>query len=255
MCLIAFAWRAHPRYELVVAANRDEFHARPAEPAGFWSDAPQVYAGRDLQAGGAWCGMHSDGRFAAVTNYRDARPDRGERSRGDLVAGFLKAPATTRDFAEAVQAGRDRYGGFNLLLADADDMFYLSNRHPGGITGVKPGIHALSNGVLGDRWPKTERAISGLQSALAGDQADTQELLTLLADRRPAPDEALPDTGVGLPAEQVLSPIFVKTPDYGTRASTVILKDIDGGVRFIEVRYNAQAEVVGRQDEQWQITQ
>ena len=252
MCLITFAWRAHPRYDLIVAANRDEFFDRPAEAAHAWPDAPQIFAGRDQRAGGAWCGVDTRGRFAAVTNYRDMHaPDPEQRSRGELVSGFLRAPAAARDYCIDVQGRQSAYGGFNLLVADAEDFYYLGNRDRRGVHGVPPGLHALSNGVLGDSWPKTERARHGLAQAIGDDEVDTQALFDLLADDRPAADDALPDTGVGARMERLLSPIFVRSPHYGTRASSVILRGVDGSLRFIERSFDASATCTSQVDQSW----
>lgn len=252
MCLIAFAWRTHPVYDLVFAANRDEFHQRPTEPAHAWPDASGVFAGRDRKAGGAWCGIGRDGRFAAVTNVREPDPPvAGQASRGALVADYLAGDDDARGYCESVYAQRHEYGGFNLLVGDGEDLFYLSNRDDRGILGVPPGIHALSNGVWGDVWPKTRRAEAGLRSAIAEPDVDPEALLELLADDTPA-DGDLPDTGVGETLERFLSPIFVRGGTYGTRASTVILRGVDGDLRLLEQRFEADGVPGGRVDQHWE---
>jgi len=246
MCLIAFAWRVHPQYDLIFAANRDEFHHRETREAHHWPEAPAAFGGRDLEAGGAWCAADANGRFAAVTNVREpSMPEAGKRSRGQLVYDYLVSDASARDYCEYVRAHLQAYGAFNLLVGDRSDLFYIGNRDERGVLGVPPGIHALSNGVLGDVWPKTRRAEKGLQQAIGEPEVDSQALLALLADDTPAEDDAwLPDTGVGLQMERFLSPIFVQSPRYGTRASTVILREPDGPVHFVERGYDAHARVI-----------
>lgn len=235
MCLIALAWRAHPAYDLVFAANRDEFHARASEPAAFWPDAPGVFAGRDLEAGGSWCGVSRDGRFAAVTNVREpAAPEPGRRSRGALVADYLAAPNRARAYGEALWAERAAYAGFNLLLGDGEDLCYLGNRDRRGVLILEPGVYSLSNGVLGDDWPKTRRAEAGLRAALTAATVDPENLLAMLADQTPATPAELPDTGVGPDTELRLSPLFIRGEAYGTRAATVILRQVDGKLRLVE---------------------
>lgn len=252
MCLIAFAWRAHPDYDLVLAANRDEFHARPTEAAHTWPDKPQIFAGRDVQAGGAWCGVNPDGRFAAVTNYRDMQPPNTNlRSRGWLVRQYLAGTQSAREFCTALYPERKQYGGFNLLVGDTQDLFYLSNHGYRGVEGVPPGVHALSNGALGDEWPKTRRAAQALSLAIGPADIKTERLFKLLADDAPAPPEQLPDTGIGEDMERLLSPVFVQSERYGTRASTVILRGAQGGLRFIERGFDAHAKQLHEVDQKW----
>lgn len=234
MCLIVVAHRAHPAHPLVVAANRDELHARPAAPAAWWSDAPEVLAGRDLHAGGTWMGITRIGRFAAVTNFREWPPEAGERSRGALVAGFLRGAAAPEAYAREVAAEGARYAGFNLLLGDGETMVYLSNRAE-GVRVLEPGLYALSNHLLDTPWPKVRRARRAMEDALAaaGDGWDAA-LWEMLADRVAAADDDLPDTGLGRARELVLSPPFIAGAEYGTRASTVLTVAADGEVRLVE---------------------
>ncbi len=252
MCLIAFAWRAHPDYDLVLAANRDEFHARATQAAHAWPDHPQIYAGRDGVAGGAWCGVTPDGRFAAVTNFRDMQaPQEDKKSRGWLVRDYLAGALSAREYCVALDAAKQEYGGFNLLVGDKEDMFYLGNRDARGILGVPPGVHAISNGVLGDEWPKTRRASQGLSQAIGPADIDAEALFRLLEDDEPAGAEQLPDTGVGQALEKMLSPVFVRSPQYGTRASTLILRANNGGLRFLERAFDAQANQIHEVEQQW----
>lgn len=253
MCLIAFAWRAHPRYDLVVAANRDEFHARPADVAHAWPDAPGVFAGRDRSAGGTWCGVDRAGRFAAVTNVREPDPPQpGQRSRGALVADYLAGDWRAQAYCEAVWPDRDEFGSFNLLVADRDALLCFGNRDARGIRPVSPGVHALSNGLLGDVWPKTRRASGALGARLAEDRIEPRELLALLADETPAAKEELPDTGMDETLEKQLSPIFIRGSQYGTRAATVILRGA-GELRFVERGFGPDGVLTHTVDETFEL--
>ena len=220
MCLIGFRWTPGPGGGLLLAANRDEFHARPTAPLNRWDRQHQCYAGRDLSAGGSWLAVGIDGRVAAVTNVREpqARPD-SRRSRGALVTGFMAGRLGARAYGEQVWANREDFGGFNLLLMDGEDCLHLSNREP-GIHSVAEGIHTLSNASLDTSWPKTRRAAKAL--AAAADADDSSALWTLLQDRSIAADDELPDTGVPLDRERRLSAPFIVGEDYGTRSATVV---------------------------------
>jgi uncharacterized protein with NRDE domain len=246
MCLIALAWRQHPRYLLAIAANRDEFHSRATAPAGIDPDAPSVYGGRDLVQGGGWLQVASGGRLAAVTNVRDgrARPDPYPCSRGWLVRDFVRGNAPGGDFAatRAVEAG---YGPFNAVFYDGRSLVHASN-HPATCHGdVEPGMHAMSNGAFDAPWPKSMLATRALEAWLDTPQALAdpmavpgvlEPMFTALADSAVAPDDQLPDTGVGLELERALSPPFVNGAGYGTRCSTVVLVANDHAV-FAERRY------------------
>lgn len=253
MCLILLAYRAHPLYHLVVAANRDEFFQRPAATADWWDEQPDLLAGRDLEAGGTWLGVTRSGRCAALTNFRDPpahRPD--APSRGGLVTGFLQGTATPADYLAALLPQADHYNGFNLLVADRETLHGYCNRG-GGVTPLEPGVHGISNGLLNEPWPKVTRGRAALSQALA-DDPDPVALFTLLADRTRAPDAQLPDTGIGAEWERLLSSRFIAAPGYGTRCSTVLLWDVAGQVRFVERSYDAQGEVTGTVDVGFSIT-
>jgi uncharacterized protein with NRDE domain len=252
MCLIAVAWRAHPRFELALIANRDEFHARPAAPAGFDAEFPDVYGGRDLQAGGSWLLASTRGRLAAVTNVRAGR-DAGAapRSRGELVRAFASGTDSAIGFTSALAPTAAGYGRFNLLLWDGDRLEFASN-HPAFVRlPVTPGVHAMSNGAFDAPWPKSGHATRALAAWLASpaatgdiDAATLAPLFEALADTTPAPDMALPDTGVGLELERALSPPFVRGERYGTRCSTVVL--VAGtGVVFAERRFGPDGQPSG----------
>lgn len=255
MCLIAFAWRAHPRYDLVVAANRDEFHARPTEAARPWPDAPHVLAGRDRSAGGTWCGVARDGRFAAVTNVREPDPPQpGQRSRGALVADYLTGGHSAAEYCDAVYPMRHDFGAFNLLVGDREALFYLGNRDERGVMAVPPGVHAISNGVFGDVWPKTRRAGAALHEILSREAVDPDDLLALLADETPAAEGELPDTGVGSALERQLSPIFIRGRQYGTRAATAILRERQR-LRFVERGFGPEGAPLHTVDETLTVEQ
>ena len=245
MCLILFAHRAIPGHVLVLAANRDEFFARPTEPANYWADAPHVLAGRDLEKGGTWMGVTRDGRWAAVTNYRDGtRPETGSRSRGELVARYLLEGSSAASYAAAMADAGAEYHGFNLLVGDAKGVYYVSNRGV-HLRTLEPGIYGLSNHLLDTPWPKVERGKRELEALLKANSEDPAEpLLALLADRRTAADEALPHTGVGRDWEKMLSPAFIRAPGYGTRASSVLLIEPGGEANFRERSFGVNAELL-----------
>lgn len=237
MCLILFAHRAHRDYPLVFAANRDEFHDRPTAPAAFWPDAPRVLAGRDLRGGGSWMGVTREGRWAALTNYRDppvTRPDRP--SRGALVADFVTGTARPDEYLSALAADADRYDGFNLLVGDLDDVFYFSNRMAGAGAPrrLEPGVYGLSNHLLDTPWPKVARGRQRLTELLQTREPTAEALLEILYDTEIAPLDTLPDTGVEAEWERVLSAAFVATPVYGTRASTALIINDAARATFVE---------------------
>lgn len=227
MCLIALAYKVHPSFPFIIAANRDEFMDRPAEPVHFWNDAPHILAGRDLCAGGTWLGLTRHGRFAAITNYRDLRrAPVGGPSRGHLVRAALEGVI---DATSTIA-----YEGFNLIYGPLHALRYHNNIQPMDEPLV-PGIHGLSNHFLNTPWPKVQRATTAMQDLVKGaDDALVEGLFTLLAEDTIAPDDQLPDTGLPLPVERTASAIFIRSTGYGTRCSTVVGVGIDGRVRFEE---------------------
>lgn len=239
MCLIVLGWRVHPEYPLVVAANRDEFYARPSADAARWPDAPQVIGGLDLEAGGTWLGITENGRFAAVTNVREPNMAKGVCSRGALTRGFLLSDLSAGDYAGQIDG--KRYSGFNLLLADGEALFYCSNRD-GTPRALPPGVYGLSNHLLDSPWPKLVQARQRFTAALQ-DLPDETAFFELLADRSIVADDNLPQTGVPLEWERLLSAVFVKSENYGTRASTLVWQRLDGTVKLHEQRFgpNGQA--------------
>ena len=243
MCLLALAWKTHPDFPLVLAGNRDERHARASAAAGFWSDTSQVLAGRDLEAGGTWLGMTTAGRFAVVTNYREGlNPAKAPRSRGALTADFLTGDASPQVYVESLRPHAREYGAFSLICGDGDSLWYFSNRG-GDPAPIAPGIHALSNHLLDTPWPKVQAAKAGLKLLLESGTVTTDALFRLLADRTPA-QTALPDTGIGPELERKVSAAFVQDPVYGTRCSTLLLRDAKGGTRFAERRFDAAGQMI-----------
>lgn len=242
MCLLLFAWRPDAPRTLVLAGNRDEFHGRPAAPADWWDG--NILGGRDLRAGGSWLAAHRDGRFAVVTNYREPLVEgRGPRSRGELVTAFLEGDATPARFARELAARASHYAGFNLVLGSPDELIYFSNRGRGPEL-LEPGIYGLSNHLLDTPWPKLARTRSRFHALLEAD-APEAEFMAMLADREPAPEETLPDTGIGPEWERLLSAPFIVSPHYGTRCSTLLRLGADGEFGFVERRFNAAGESTG----------
>ena len=231
MCLIVFAWRPDHAQPLIVAANRDEFYARPSLPLAQWSETPQVHAGRDLEAGGTWLGIGANGRFAALTNIRDPHRPPGRRSRGELVARFLTGELPIDDYLDDVVARSPEYGGFNLLVGNLHELWHFNARESEAVM-LQPGIYGVSNASLDTPWPKLLRAKAALSAAL--DDPRPEVLLALLSDPQTAPFAELPDTGVGLATETLLSSVFIASQSYGTRASTALIVHADGSRHLVE---------------------
>ncbi|MGA9854944.1 MAG: NRDE family protein [Gammaproteobacteria bacterium] len=245
MCLLVFAWKSHPEYALVFAGNRDELHARPAAPAGFWEHSNRVVGGRDLQAGGTWLGITSGGRFAVVTNYRTGlNPQKAPRSRGELTADFLHSEIPGDTYIHAVTERAHDYGAFSLIVGDHNALWYFSNRGEPEPRMVSPGVHGLSNHLLDTPWPKVTRSIAHMQTLVKTQTLTNDTLFFLLAERTPAADAQLPDTGIGRKRERQVSPVFVVNPVYGTRCSSVIFLHADGQARFAERRFDAAGQVL-----------
>ena len=247
MCLILFSWKSHPKYKLIVAANRDEFYARPTAPAAFWKDHPGILAGRDLQAGGSWMGIEKDGYFAAVTNYRDLSAIKEDAiSRGDLIKNFLIRKNNPESYLGKVAAERQRYNGFNLIVSDLEQLFYYSNvEHK--IRKLDDGIYGLSNAFLNTPWPKVQEGKAAFEKAVNNEEISVDELFEVLLDADQAKEEELPATGISTELEKALSSVFIKTPDYGTYSSTVLLVDNNGYCKFEERSYADQKEMTARQ--------
>jgi len=243
MCLIVFAWRPAHSQPLIVAANRDEFYARPTLPLAQWPEAPGVYAGRDLEAGGTWLGVGPHSRFAALTNIRNPGQPLGRRSRGELVAQFLTGEQSIDDYLAEVASRSDEYSGFNLLVGTADNLYYLNAANPVPKR-LEQGIYGVSNAGLDTPWPKLLKARAGLAELL--DDPQPSSLLTLLRSPTTAPFAELPDTGVGLATESLLSSVFIASPTYGTRASSVLIVNADGSRYFSEHSFGPYGGQLGQ---------
>jgi len=247
MCLILFSFRAHRDFPLVVAANRDEHYSRPAAPACFWDDHPEVYAGRDLDKGGTWMGINRNGRFAAITNYREGQPGpAAPRSRGELVSRFLIGNEDATSYLQEATAAAADYNPYSLIVGDLSAMQFNSNRGS-GIQPVAPGLHGLSNHFLDTPWPKVVKGIATLESTRTLDDPDALSAILFeeLADRTPAQDPLLPATGITRQRERELSPPFLTGELYGTRTCTVLLVHASGDVFVHEKRYGAMGAPLG----------
>ena len=252
MCLILFAYHQHVDYPLVLIANRDEYYARPTRDAHWWDEAA-VFAGRDLEAGGTWLGIGRNGRFAAVTNVREAGGMKaGKKSRGALTRDFLVGTEPAVGYLEALQPREQDYSGFNLLLGDASGLWFYSNRDH-GISRIEAGIFGLSNGAFDEPWPKLSSGKAELATLLEED-FEHDDLLEILTDHRVARDHELPQTGVPLDIERMLSSRFIRSPEYGTRACTVLTIDGSGRVDFSEQNYRDAGHAGERIRETFSLT-
>ncbi len=243
MCLLLLAVQKHPDYKLILAANRDEYYERPTAPAAFWNEAPHLLAGKDLRAGGTWLGITKQGRIAAITNYRDpASIKTNAPSRGRLVSGFLLGQEIPEQFLEKLVEEQDQYNGFNLIIGERDQLYWFSNRADGAHK-LSPGIYGISNRLLDTPWPKVTRSKEAMARLISEEKNPSQEaLFQMLLDHTVAGDEQLPDTGVGMEWERILSPIFITSPTYGTRSSTIVLIDRQNRVTFTEKTFNSDPQ-------------
>lgn len=235
MCLILFSHDIHPKYRLILAANRDEYYERPTRSLSYWEDAPEVLAGRDMKNSGTWMGVTRTGRIAAITNYRDPASVMDHApSRGLLASTFLTDTRPPKAFLEAISNDAHRYNGFNLLVGNLFEIYYFSNK-ANEIKRLEPGLYGLSNHLLDTPWPKVARGKAAFSAATENErQIRLEALFDVLADSTPAPEGQLPNTGVGRDFERVLSPIFITSPVYGTRSSSVVLAERSGRVVFVE---------------------
>ncbi|MGH8298677.1 MAG: NRDE family protein [Steroidobacteraceae bacterium] len=260
MCLLVLAWKTHPRYRLVVAANRDEYHDRPAAALGRWPAPDDILAGRDLRAGGTWLGVDRHRRFGVVTNFRDlVRAPPEARSRGSLIPRYLTASAGPGEYLGTLEPEAAGYGGFNLLLADGDALWYASNRGTPFAQELSSGVHGLSNerldtpdsrpegGEPGTASPKLRRVRRGFEDWLrSGSGAEGGELFALLGDREPATEEErLPSTGLSPQWERTLSSPFVLHESYGTRCSTIVAIEPAGACYLAERRFDRSGTCSG----------
>jgi uncharacterized protein with NRDE domain len=243
MCLILLAYKTHPQYPLIIAVNRDESYDRPTAPAAFREDSPSLLAGKDLRSGGTWLGITRNGRIAALANYRGPQEFKANApSRGLLVSNYLLGDLSAAEYLKKLQTTADLCNGFNMIFGDVRQLYYFSNR--GTVPALlSPGIHGQSNHLLDTPWPKVLRGKESLQDILSKQPKPTaEELFALLADRTVPEDRLLPDTGIGLEKERLLAPLFIVSPTYGTRSSTVILINRDGEITFCERTYNGNRD-------------
>ncbi|MDA8403491.1 MAG: NRDE family protein [Desulfobacteraceae bacterium] len=240
--MILFSYLNHPDYKLILASNRDEFYERPTRPLDFWGADKKVLAGKDERSLGTWLGVTTHGKIAAITNYRDPASVKDVApSRGLLVSRYLESDKKPGDYLEGLRSDSLAYNGFNLLAGDTNSLYYFSNRRP-YIESIKPGIHGLSNAFLDTPWPKVETGKNNLDRILKRQRTiDIEDLFDLLADDHHPCDHDLPDTGIGLAWERMLSPVFIKSEIYGTRASSIILIDNHDRMTFIERSFNLSA--------------
>jgi uncharacterized protein with NRDE domain len=268
MCLMLTGWRAHPEYRLIVAANRDEFYTRPTESMRWWSEVTGLLAGRDLGAGGAtpgtWLGLsRAESRFATVTNVRGPRENHPDaRSRGALLMDFLRGEADPEKFARATAAAADEYNGYNLVISDLETLWWHSNRSALTPLELPPGLHGISNGALltsvdplGDNdihtdtgapaWPKVRAGLRGLRAVIAANPGDVDGYFAVLADRTPARDDELPDTGLSPSRERAVSARFIASTLHGTRCSTVLLVREDGSFEIAERSFARLGDPIG----------
>jgi len=235
MCLVVFAWRAHPDYKLILAANRDEHHARPSQEAQWWSDSPDVLAGRDLQAGGTWLATGRSGRFATVTNYREQqRPRRGLRSRGEIATNFVSGDEDAMAYVASLDGGV--YAGVSVLAADGDTLCYTSNRGDQPVS-LGPGVYGLSNASLDTPWSKLTRTREQLAALIDTNKVNTTELFRLLYDKTMAPIADVESGELPFKLARALTAPFIVSEDYGTRCSTVVLHLADDKILFSERRF------------------
>ncbi len=240
MCLIFFSLKQHPTYKLIVAANRDEFYNRKTAAADFWKDYPNILGGRDLEANGTWMGMTTSGKISMLTNYRDPKNiNPSAPSRGQLVSDYLEQQIAPEDYLNKIAPNASAYNGFNLLVGNSEEFFYLSN-YKKGIDKIASDLHGLSNHLLETAWPKVVRGKQKFEKFLALPDLTSDQLFEFLYDGERASDDQLPDTGIGLERERALSSMFIKSPGYGSRCSTVILVDQKNNVEFSERVYNLE---------------
>jgi uncharacterized protein with NRDE domain len=252
MCLIICAYQYHSDVPLVITANRDEFFSRPTQAADFWHDSDPcnaILAGKDLTLGGTWLGINPNGRFAAVTNIRSHKENgSADMSRGFLVRDFLSSSISAEEYGQQLLSSLERFDGFNLLFGDTHNLYYLNNSE-GELLQLPPGVYGVSNGTLDSPWPKVERGKAMVRNLLEqNNDLSTDALIALMTDRQIAADDVLPETGVSIELERLLSASFISNPDqdYGTRCSTAVVVDRIGAVRFNEQSYNRDSSTASR---------
>jgi uncharacterized protein with NRDE domain len=238
MCLIFISINNHPTYKLIIAANRDEFYNRKTAAADFWEDKPNILGGRDLEACGTWMAMTKTGKVGMITNYRDPKSINPKApSRGELVSDYLENSTQGLAYLNSIESKAKEYNGFNLIVGTEDELWYLSN-YKKGVERLRPGLYGLSNHLLETPWPKIIRGKERLAPILNEKVIDVKNVFEVLYDSQQAIDEELPDTGIGLERERMLSSMFIKSPNYGSRCSTVVLIDHQNRVQLTERVYD-----------------
>ncbi|MCC5944806.1 MAG: NRDE family protein [Bernardetiaceae bacterium] len=234
MCLIAFQWKKHTQYKLILIANRDEFYNRPTQPAHFWASPPDLLAGKDLEAGGTWMGVSKKGKFAALTNYRDLENIKENApSRGHLVLDYFRTSERATAYLSQIATKAEAYNGFNLLLLEADELYYFSN-YQNQIQNLQPGLYGLSNHLLDSDWYKVRKAKQGLEAITQNPYFDKNELFKLFKDRSQPEDKQVQQTGLPLEKEKMLSSMCIVSPDYGTCSSSLLLIDYEDNMYYEE---------------------
>jgi uncharacterized protein with NRDE domain len=246
MCLLFLAWKTHPRYRLILAGNRDEFHERAAAPLAWWQDDPRILAGRDLKANGTWLGVARSGRFGVLTNYRDLQaPIEGAPTRGGLVTRFLTGATSPKEFLDDLRGAAPRYSGFNLLVGGPRALYYFSNRGPNAPQALAPGVYGLSNHLLDTPWPKVKRTRERFTELLGQSEMRAEDLFAILNDREPAKESELPHTGLPADWERLVSAPFILSDRYGTRCSSVLLVERNGRTILHERRFDSMGTQTG----------
>ncbi|HET8864920.1 MAG TPA: NRDE family protein [Gracilimonas sp.] len=246
MCLITFAYKHHPEYNLILAGNRDEFYERPARKAQFWTDEgyPDILAGKDLKGGGTWLGVNKDGRWGALTNFRDPKIQKEDPpSRGELVLDYLRLDYSAMDYLQEITKKADEYNGFNLLLWDSKGFYHYSNQNK-RVTNITEGIHGISNALLDTPWPKVTLAKRRLEEVVDREEIDKEQLFKLLKDETKASEDELPVTGIPRHLEKAVSSVFIKTENYGSRCSTILLIDKEGKIDFAERQFEPGTTII-----------
>ncbi|RYM35928.1 NRDE family protein [Brumimicrobium glaciale] len=254
MCLIAFAYKISKEYPLILIANRDEFYDRPTQKAHYWDEEmqPEILAGKDLKGGGTWFGVSKNGKWAAVTNHRDIENIKEDApTRGDLIPNFLASAETGEEYLSNLREEASKYNGFNLLVGDEKGLFHYSNITD-EITEIQPGIHGVSNALLNTPWPKLEVAKNELEDKIQKNTIDQETLFSILKNEKKAVLHQLPNTGLTKELEMAISSIFIDTKGYGTRCSTLLFIDKNGGVKFVERTYNGGG-LKNREDESFKF--
>lgn len=239
MCLIAFDWHPKANRKLTLISNRDEFYHRPSKTAHYWDDNPTIYGGKDLEMGGTWLAVSTESRFAAVTNYRQADMSKYPLSRGKIPSDFLESSNSAIEWFEQYQHALSDFAGFNAILYDGEDLVYISNRNGSEALLLTQGQYGLSNHLLDTPWPKVVKAKSALLRHLEEPHPAkvNDRLLDEFQNHSIAPDDELPNTGVGIDLERMLSPMFIRSPSYGTRTSTALSIYKNGDIHFTERNY------------------